>query len=160
MPIFFGKSKTACTSIIILSLLMQDPFQGLSKHINVWSPEPIAIGYIPNNTLPLGKIALKCNSKRKVWWCFLMISCTFWKSKHICRKLSCGFYVLWFHIKNQKSRFISSLFDQTPNTCSCSSNSTYGKAINENPEIWQTLVSSCSPHTKVTREIKGHKRRA
>ena len=58
------------------------PFSGNNQNIrNVRStPEHFAIGYVHNYNLPLGNIALQYviqNNCRKVWWCFLMISCTF-----------------------------------------------------------------------------------
>ena len=68
------------------------------KHTNVQSPpEHFAIDYVHNDNLPLGNIALQYviqNNCRKVWWCFLMIFCTFWRSikkKLNSPKLSCGF---------------------------------------------------------------------
>ena len=74
------------------------PFSGKNQNINVWSPpEHFAIGYVHNDNLPLGNIALQyviSNNCRKVWWCFLMISCTFWRSRKYLwnsPKLSCGF---------------------------------------------------------------------
>ena len=42
-------------------------------------PKHFAIGYVHNDNLPQGNIALQYviqNNYRKVWWCFLMISCT------------------------------------------------------------------------------------
>ena len=60
-------------------------------------PEHFAIGYVHNNNLPRGNIALQYviqNNCMNVWWCFLMISCTFWRSgKKLLNspKLSCGF---------------------------------------------------------------------
>ena len=56
-------------------------------------PKHFAIGYAHTDNLPLGNIALQYviqNNCRKVWWCFLMISCTFWRSRNW-PKLSCGF---------------------------------------------------------------------
>ena len=56
-------------------------FQEITKTKIVRSPfEQFAIGYVHNDNLPLGNIALQYviqNNFRKVWWCFLMISCTF-----------------------------------------------------------------------------------
>ena len=56
------------------------PFSG-----NVWSPpEHYAIGYVHNDNLLRGNFALQYviqNNWRKIWWCFLMISCTFWRSR-------------------------------------------------------------------------------
>ena len=46
-------------------------------------PEHFAIGYVHNNS-PLDNIALQyviSNICRKVWWCFLMIPCTLWRSR-------------------------------------------------------------------------------
>ena len=68
------------------------PFLGNNQNITyVWSPPPppppehFAIGYVHNDKLPLGNIALQYyvipNNSRKVWWCFLMISYTFWRSR-------------------------------------------------------------------------------
>ena len=40
--------------------------------------------YKGNDNLPLGNIALQYvfqNNCRKVWWCFLRISCIFWRSR-------------------------------------------------------------------------------
>ena len=40
--------------------------------------------FVHNDNLPLGNIALQYvipNNCRKVWWCFLIISCTFWRSR-------------------------------------------------------------------------------
>ena len=61
-------------------------------------PEHFAIAYVHNNdNLPRGNIALQYviqNNCSKVWWCFLMISCTFWRSRIFflnLPKLSCGF---------------------------------------------------------------------
>ena len=75
------------------------PFSGNNQNIKiVWGPpEHFAIGYVHNDNLPLGNIALQCvipNNCWKVWCCFLMISCTFWRSrKNLLNspKLSCGF---------------------------------------------------------------------
>ena len=59
---------------------------------------PGAIGYVHNDNLPRDNIALQYviqNNCRKVWWCFLMIFCTFWRSRRRKKlnspKLSCGF---------------------------------------------------------------------
>ena len=76
------------------------PFSGNNQNIKMFGvpPEHFAIGYVYNDNLPLGNIALQYiipNNCRKVWWCFLMISCTFWRSrKHLSNspKLSCGFH--------------------------------------------------------------------
>ena len=64
------------------------PFSGNNqKHTNVRSRlEHFAIGYVHNDNLPLGNIALQYmyvipNNCRKVWWCFIKISCTFWRSR-------------------------------------------------------------------------------
>ena len=58
------------------------PFSGNNQNIKLFRvpPEHFAIGYVHNDNLPLGNIALQYviqNNCRKVWWCFLMISCTF-----------------------------------------------------------------------------------
>ena len=58
-------------------------FRKQPTHKNFRSPpEHFAIGYVHNDNLPLGNIALHVqyaiqNNCRKVWRCFLMISCTF-----------------------------------------------------------------------------------
>ena len=72
-------------------------FSGNNQKI-FWSPpEHFAIGYVCNDNLPLGNIALQYviqNNCRKVWWCFAMISYTFWRSRKKLLnspKLSCGF---------------------------------------------------------------------
>ena len=78
------------------------PFWGNNQNIKiVQSPrEHFAIGYVHNDNLSLGNIALQYvipNNFRKVWWCFLMISCTFWRwRKNLSNspKLSCGFKLL------------------------------------------------------------------
>ena len=62
------------------------PFSGNNQNIKFFGvpPEHFAIGYVHNGNLTLGNIALQYviqNNCRKVWWCFLMISCTFWRSR-------------------------------------------------------------------------------
>ena len=62
------------------------PFSGNNPNIKMFgsAPEHFAIGYVHNDNLPLGNIVLQYaipNNCRKVWWCFLMISCTFWRSR-------------------------------------------------------------------------------
>ena len=68
------------------------PFSGNNHNIKIFGVPPntlIYIGYVHNDNLPLGNIALQYvipNNYRKVWWYFLMISCTFWRSrKNNCR---------------------------------------------------------------------------
>ena len=62
-------------------------------------PNTLPFGYLENDNLPLGNIALQYviqNNCRKIWLCFLMIFCTFWRSrKNLLNspKLSCGFNV-------------------------------------------------------------------
>ena len=73
------------------------PFSGNNQNIKKnWSPpEHFAIGYVHNDNLPLRNIALQYviqNNCMNVWWCFLMISCTFWRSRQILLDSpSCGF---------------------------------------------------------------------
>ena len=74
------------------------PFSGNNqKHKNFQSPpEHFAIGYVHNDNLTLGNIALHYviqNNCRKMWWCFLMISCTFWKSQQ--KNLEFTKTILW-----------------------------------------------------------------
>ena len=70
------------------------PFSGKNRNIkNVWSPPQTLCHRLCtyNNNLPLGNIALQYvipNNCRKVWWCFLMNSCTFWRSR---------FFFFWIH---------------------------------------------------------------
>ena len=62
-----------------------------------YAPKHFAIGYVRNDNLPLGNIALQYviqNNCRKIWWCFLMIPCILWRSRKKflnSPKLSCGF---------------------------------------------------------------------
>ena len=75
------------------------PYSEYNQNIKMFGvpPEHFAIGYVHNDNLPLGNIALQYviqNNCRKIWWCFLMISCTFWRSTTNflnSLKLSCGF---------------------------------------------------------------------
>ena len=75
-------------------------FMKYPKHQNVRSPpEHFAIGYVHSDNLPRGNIALQYiiqNNCRNVWWCFLMISCTFWRIFFFLNspKLSCGFKII------------------------------------------------------------------
>ena len=62
------------------------PFSGNNQNIKMFGvpPEHFAIGYVHNDNLPLRYIALQYviqNNCMNVWWCFLMISCTFWRSR-------------------------------------------------------------------------------
>ena len=84
-------------------------FSGNNPNIKMFGvpPEHCAIGYVYNDNLPLGNIALQYviqNNCRKVWWCFLMISFTFWRSRRKLSnspKLSCGFKVFQYgYFKN------------------------------------------------------------
>ena len=76
-------------------------FRKYKKNQNVRSPhEHFAIGYVHNDNLPRGTIALQYviqNNCRKVWWCFLMFFCTFWRSRR--RKI--GDFtktILWLYV--------------------------------------------------------------
>ena len=86
-------------------------FQEITKTQNVRSsPEHFAIGYVHNKILPRGNIALQYviqNSCRMVWWCYLMISCTFWRSrKNVSNstKLSCCLSA----VKQKKQKLVNS----------------------------------------------------
>ena len=65
------------------------PFQKIPKHKHFRSPpEHFAIGYVHNDNLPLGKLALQYviqNNCRKVWLCFLMIFYISEDQEKICR---------------------------------------------------------------------------
>ena len=58
------------------------PLSGNNPNLKFFGvpPEHFAIGYVHNDNFPLANIALQYviqNHCQKVWWCFLMISCTF-----------------------------------------------------------------------------------
>ena len=85
------------------------PFSGNNQNIKIFRspPKHFAIGYVHNENLPLGNIALQYviqNNCRKVRWCFLMISCTFWRSRQNLLnspKLSCGFNWIAGHCESK-----------------------------------------------------------
>ena len=85
-------------ALVLTSRSEMPPFsENEPQHKNVRSPpEHFAIGYVHNDNLPLGNIALQYviqNNCRKIWWCILMISCIFWRSRNFflnSPKLSCG----------------------------------------------------------------------
>ena len=86
-------------------------------HQNVRSPpEHFAIDYIHNDNLLRGNIALQYviqNNCRKVWWCFVMISCTFWgsrKKKVEFTKTILGFKLVIPKTLFERSVIIGSLF--------------------------------------------------
>ena len=98
--IFFGVNAEFYRVIWTINVLLTVrsemlPFSGNNQNIIFFlesppppPPEHFAIGYVHNDNLPLGNIALPYvipNNCRKVWWCLLMISCTFWRSR---KKLS------------------------------------------------------------------------
>ena len=89
-------------------------FSGNIQNINIFG--------VPPNTLPyvmyimiicLGQYCIRiCNSKQlqeglRLWWCFLMISCTFWRSRIFfpsnSPKLSCGLKLVKLKLKARNS---------------------------------------------------------
>ena len=93
------------------------PFSGNNQNIKMFGvpPEHFAIPYVHNDNLPLRNIALQYviqNNCMNVWWCFLMISCTFWRSRKSLwnsPKLSCGFKLgVLFCMKTAFYPFLSS----------------------------------------------------
>ena len=78
------------------------PFSGNNQNIKMCGvpPKHFAIGYVHNHNFPQGNVALQYaiqNSCRKVWQCFLMISCTFWRSRIFFVKFTKTILWLWMH---------------------------------------------------------------
>ena len=93
-------------------------FRNLPTHKLLRSPpEYFAIGYVHNDNLPLGNIALQYviqNKCRKV--CFLMMICTFWRSRKKLLnspKLSCGFNNSLFMFRKDAQNWLA----RYPDSC-------------------------------------------
>ena len=126
------------------------PFSGNNQNITFFgvSPEHFAIGYVHNDNLPLGNIALQYvipNNCSKVWWCFLIISCTFWRSRKKLSnspKLSCGFNIEYlqhdFILTKLPTKYEPLILCLSCNKWSCGTYQNFWKEWNA--LIWQRCV--------------------
>ena len=77
---------TTCINSLWTVYFEMLPLSGNNQNIKMFGvpPEHFPIGYVHNDNLPLGNLHYNMSFKtfcRKVWWCFLMNSCTFWRSR-------------------------------------------------------------------------------